>query len=80
MNWLQDALALIQLAPQILQLILQVETIFGAGGGAAKKAVVTDAVVASVAPETVTAKVGNMIDRNVAALNTAGKLLPHAGK
>lgn len=80
MNWLQDALMLIQLAPNILQLILQVEQIFGAGSGAAKKAVVTDAVVAAGAPETVTAKVGSLIDRNVASLNVAGKLLPHAGK
>jgi hypothetical protein len=77
MNWLQIALALLQLAPQILQLITQVESVFGSGGGAAKKAVVMGAVSASGAPDAVMSKVSAMIDEHVAALNSAGKLLPH---
>jgi hypothetical protein len=77
MNWLQIALALLQLAPQVLQLITQVESVFGPGNGASKKSVVMDAVSAAGAPDSVTTKVSSMIDSHVAALNAAGKLLPH---
>ena len=43
MGWLQTVLGLLQLAPSILQMIAQVEALFGAGNGAAKKAVVMSA-------------------------------------
>lgn len=40
MNWLQTTLAILQLAPALLQLIAEAEALLGAGQGAAKKTIV----------------------------------------
>ena len=61
-------LQLIQLAPAILQLIVQVEGIVGAGKGADKKAMVMAPL--STAPEAIQKGVSNMIDSHVASLNS----------
>ena len=76
MNWIQIVLALVQLTPDIIKLILQAEQIFGAGQGPAKKAFVMSPVTAA-APQDFTDHVSKMIDGQIAALNAAGKL-PHA--
>jgi len=76
MNWIQIVLALVQLTPDIIKLILQAEQIFGAGQGPAKKAFVMSPVTAAAPPEFST-KVSDMVEAQIAALNAAGKL-PHA--
>ena len=71
MNWIQKILALIQFAPSILQLIVAIEGIFGAGNGSAKKALVMATLPDSTPPE-ITDGVSKMVDKHVAALNSAG--------
>jgi len=73
MGWLQIVLALVQLTPNIVQLILQVEQIFGAGQGPAKKVFIMSEITQA-APSEFSDKVSNMVDMQVAALNAAGKL------
>ena len=80
MNWLQVVASLVQLAPSILQLIVQIEQVFGSGSGAVKKSIVMEPVKSCGAPVEVVAGVSNMVDAHVAALNQAGKLLPHSVK
>ena len=73
MGWLNIVLALLKLVPSILAMITQVESVFGAGNGAAKKAVVMSAVTGSTTPLAVTEGVSTFVDHAVTALNTAGK-------
>jgi hypothetical protein len=68
---IQDVLALIQFAPSILQLIVQIEGVFGAGSGAMKKTIIMNSVAA--APPTVQSHVSNFIDATVKTMNEAGK-------
>jgi len=72
MGWLSTVLALIQLAPSILQLIAQVETIFGAGNGAMKKQIVMAPLAA--APQSVQDQASKFIDNTVAAANQVGAM------
>lgn len=74
MGWLQIALGLLQLAPEILKVILSVEQVFGAGNGAAKKAVVMSTIEASGAPAALVSKASGLVDSTVASLNQAGVL------
>lgn len=79
MGWISILLALIQLTPDILKLILQVEQIIGAGKGSVKKAIVMAPMAAAVATDPnaknadkVMAGVSNIIDSQVSSLNSSG--------
>lgn len=74
MNWLQLVLALIQMAPSVIQAIQQAETTLGPGNGPAKKAMVLAPLAATAdTPPEVTNGVSNMIDTIVSAINTKSK-------
>lgn len=70
MNWLSAVLGLLQLAPSIVQLIVQIEQLFGAGNGVDKKAIVMSTV--SSAPTAVQSTVSTFTDGVVSAANKAG--------
>lgn len=73
MNWLQTILALLQLAPSILQTVATVQTIVTAPKqGAVKKAVVMHTM-AGAPPELQTA-VSAFVDASVATLKESGVL------
>lgn len=73
MNWLQTILALLQLAPSILQTVASVQAIVTTPKqGALKKAIVMHAV-AGAAPELQTA-VSAFVDASVTTLKEAGAL------
>lgn len=75
MNWLQTILALLQLAPSILQTVATVQTIVTAPKqGAVKKAVVMHALVG--APPQVQAMASSFIDSSVSTMKAAGALAP----
>jgi hypothetical protein len=67
MDWMAKALQLVGFIPELLKLVTEVETIFAAGNGAAKKAVVTAAVTGAGAPPEVTSGISGIIDAIVAA-------------
>lgn len=73
MGWLQLTLALIQLAPEILKLIMQVEQIIGGGNGAVKKELVMQSVILGGAAE-LEPKVSAMVDNTVTKLNSINAL------
>lgn len=74
MGWLQIVLALLQMAPGILQAIQGAETALpGPKLGPVKKAIVLAPVTASPAPPEMISAVGQMIDSLVAAKNAAPK-------
>jgi hypothetical protein len=77
MKWLQMAMALFQLMPEIFKLIGEAETAIGAGNGALKKSLVMAPLAVAGAPADVTTKIGNLIDTVVSAKNTAA-VLPQA--
>jgi hypothetical protein len=74
MNWLQTTLAVAQLAPSILTMISQIEGLFPARSGAAKKALV----MASVASggTAVAEAAGAFVDASVKELNRVGVFSP----
>jgi hypothetical protein len=74
MSWISIFLALLQAAPQILALILQVEQTIGAGNGGLKKQLVMHAVTVGSNDSNFTAKVSALVDAQVATLNAAGVL------
>lgn len=85
MNWLAILQLVFQLAPQIVTMIGQAEAVFGAGNGAAKKAMVMAPVHAAGAPPEVTEAISTMVDSVVAAqkaipalpvVNVPGTLTP----
>jgi hypothetical protein len=74
MNWLQVILALLQLAPVILQTVTTVESaVAGTKKGKVKKAVVMAAIAG--APQPVVDAASSYIDMAVTALNEAGVLV-----
>ena len=71
MGWLQIVLALVQLAPSIVKLVMDVEGIItGAKTGSAKKSVVMQTVAS--APNEVQGAVSNLVDKTVEVLNSTG--------
>jgi hypothetical protein len=72
MNWLQLALGLLQLAPDVLELVVKIEQLIGAGNGAAKKQIALAAAAPGETPTHVQAGVSNLIDTTVSVLNSTG--------
>lgn len=68
---LPTLVAMIQLLPNIITLILQIEQIIGPGKGDVKKAIIMGAVPPNAELE---ARVSSVIDKSVAKLNEAGAL------
>jgi hypothetical protein len=74
MGWLQIVLALLQLAPQIIQTVLGVEGLFGIGQGPAKKAAVMGTLAA--APPEVQSAASLFVDQVAVPAMKAGRLTP----
>lgn len=82
MNWLSYFAAIMQMLPGILDLVVKVESIVGAGQGPAKAAMVTGAVTAAVQSDPqvtaatqghdLNAVVGNVATAMVNGLNASG--------
>jgi len=69
MKWLQIAMALFQLMPEVFRLIGEAETLIGAGNGPLKKSLVLAPLVGAGAPGDITLKIGALIDTVVSAKN-----------
>lgn len=74
MGIFSEILQIIQLAPAILQLITQLETIFAGQPktGAAKKAIVMNTLSTAGLPPVTTQALGSFVDSTVSTLNSAG--------
>ena len=73
MGWLNTVLGFLQLVPNILKLIVDIEGVFqhsAAPTGSAKKAIVMSAI--SDAPASVQSKASTFIDTTVSTLNATG--------